>query len=126
MKQRKPRKGRVCAKRTERQVQGRFSWESGDKQHSISLSGRVHADFRSFDIDSTNANTADTFDIRRAYLGVSGKLYNNWTFEVTSDVANSLARIRVCELQSQRHGAGSDGRVQDAVQLRGNDQFALH
>jgi phosphate-selective porin OprO/OprP len=65
-----------------------FSWESGDKQHSISLSGRIHADYRSFDIDSTNSNTANTFDIRRAYLGVSGKLYNDWTFEVTSDVAN--------------------------------------
>jgi phosphate-selective porin OprO/OprP len=65
-----------------------FSWESGDKQHSISLSGRVHADFRSFDIDSTNSNTADTFDIRRAYLGVSGKLYNDWSFEATSDIAN--------------------------------------
>jgi len=66
-----------------------FSWESGDKEHSISLSGRVHADFRSFDIDSTNSNTADTFDIRRAYLGVSGKIYKDWSFEVTSDVANS-------------------------------------
>ncbi len=65
-----------------------FSWESGDKQHSIALSGRIHADFRSFDIDSTNANTADTFDIRRAYLGVSGKLYSDWTFEATSDIAN--------------------------------------
>ena len=64
-----------------------FSWESGDKQHSISVSGRVHADYRSFDINSTNANTAKGFDIRRAYLGVSGKLYNDWTYEATSDLA---------------------------------------
>lgn len=64
-----------------------FSWESGDKQHSIALSGRVHADYRSFDINSTNANTANGFDIRRAYLGVSGKLYNDWTYEATSDIA---------------------------------------
>ncbi len=66
-----------------------FSWESGDKQHSIALSGRVHADYRSFDINSTNANTANGFDIRRAYLGVSGKLYNDWTYEATSDLAGS-------------------------------------
>jgi phosphate-selective porin OprO/OprP len=66
-----------------------FTLESGDKQHSISISGRIHADYRSFSEDSTNANSADTFDIRRAYLGVSGKLYEDWTFEVTSDVANS-------------------------------------
>ncbi|MGQ0578324.1 MAG: OprO/OprP family phosphate-selective porin [Betaproteobacteria bacterium] len=84
-----------------------FSWESGDKQHSISLSGRIHADYRSFDIDSTNANTADTFDIRRAYLGVSGKLYNDWTFEVTSDVANSTLEY-----------AYVNYKASDTVQLR--------
>ena len=84
-----------------------FSWESGDKQHSISLSGRVHADYRSFDIDSTNANTADTFDIRRAYLGVSGKLHNDWTFEVTSDVANSTLEY-----------AYVNCKASDAVQVR--------
>jgi len=84
-----------------------FSWESGDKQHSISLSGRVHADYRSFDIDSTNANTADTFDIRRAYLGVSGKLYNDWTFEVTSDVANNTLEY-----------AYVNYKASDAVQVR--------
>ena len=84
-----------------------FSWESGDKQHSISLSGRVHADFRSFDIHSTNANTADTFDIRRAYLGVSGKLYNDWTFEVTSDVANNTLEY-----------AYVNYKASDAVQVR--------
>ncbi len=66
-----------------------FSFESGDKQHSIAISGRVHADYRSFDIDSTNANTANGFDIRRAYLGVSGKLYNDWTYEATTDIAGS-------------------------------------
>lgn len=66
-----------------------FTFESGDKEHSISIAGRVHADYRSFSEDSTNSNTADTFDIRRAYLGVSGKLYKDWSFEVTSDVAAS-------------------------------------
>lgn len=66
-----------------------FSFESGDKQHSIAISGRVHADYRSFDIDSTNANTANGFDIRRAYLGVSGKLYNDWTYEATTDIAGN-------------------------------------
>ncbi|MGH8632214.1 MAG: porin, partial [Burkholderiales bacterium] len=66
-----------------------FTFESGDKQHSISISGRLHADYRSFSEDSTNNNSADTLDVRRAYFGVSGKLYEDWTFEVTSDVANS-------------------------------------
>jgi phosphate-selective porin OprO/OprP len=68
-----------------------FTFESGDKQHSISVNGRVHADYRSFSEDSTNANAADTFDVRRAYIGVTGKFYNDWTFDVTADVAQTSA-----------------------------------
>jgi phosphate-selective porin OprO/OprP len=66
-----------------------FIWESGDKQNSIQIAGRVHADYRAFDIDSLNANTANGFDIRRAYVGVQGKLYGDWTYEATADIAAS-------------------------------------
>jgi phosphate-selective porin OprO/OprP len=62
-----------------------FTFESGDKQHSFSLSGRIHADYRNFSEDSTNGNSANTFDVRRAYLGVSGRIYNDFTFDVTAD-----------------------------------------
>ena len=68
-----------------------FTFESGDKQHSISVTGRVQADYRSFSEDSTNANSANTFDVRRAYIGVTGKFYNDWTFDVTADVAQTSA-----------------------------------
>lgn len=69
-----------------------FTWESGDKENSISLIGRIHADYRRFNVDSgsvtgANANSANTFDVRRAYLGVTGKLYNDWTWELTTDLA---------------------------------------
>jgi phosphate-selective porin OprO/OprP len=66
-----------------------FTFESGDKQHAISLTGRVQADYRTFSEDSTNANSADTFDIRRAYLGLSGRVYQDWTFEVNADFAQT-------------------------------------
>jgi phosphate-selective porin OprO/OprP len=68
-----------------------FTFESGDKQHSISVTGRVQADYRSFSENSTNANSANTFDVRRAYLGVSGKFYTDWTFDVTADFAQSTS-----------------------------------
>jgi phosphate-selective porin OprO/OprP len=68
-----------------------FTFESGDKQHSISVTGRVQADYRSFSQNSTNANSANTFDVRRAYLGVQGKFYNDWTFDVTADFAQSTS-----------------------------------
>jgi phosphate-selective porin OprO/OprP len=66
-----------------------FTFESGDKQHSISVTGRAQADYRAFSENSTNANSANTFDVRRAYLGVSGKFYTDWTFDVTADFAQS-------------------------------------
>ena len=56
-----------------------FRFESGDKRHAIGISGRVHGDYRYF-ADDTSANT---FDVRRAYLGVQGKLYDIYTFDVT-------------------------------------------
>jgi phosphate-selective porin OprO/OprP len=73
-----------------------FSWESGDKENAISLNGRVHADYRQFDNNSgagntPNAQNANTFDVRRAYIGVSGKVANDWTFEVVADVAQTAA-----------------------------------
>lgn len=68
-----------------------FTWESGDKKNSISLSGRIQADYRSFSEDSTNANSADTFDVRRAFIGVQGKIAGDWTFDVTADFAQTSA-----------------------------------
>ena len=68
-----------------------FTLESGDKQHGISISGRVHADYRSFMEDTA----ASTFDVRRAYLGVQGKFYNIYTFDVTGDFAQSGTTLDV-------------------------------
>jgi phosphate-selective porin OprO/OprP len=59
-----------------------FKWASKDGKNSIQLAGRVQLDYRSFD----NPTPADGFDIRRVYFGVKGKLHNDWTFEVTSNL----------------------------------------
>ena len=75
-----------------------FSWESGDKENSIAVTGRIHADYRQFDVNSIggspaapNANSASTFDVRRAYIGLQGKIAGDWTFDVTADVAQANA-----------------------------------
>ena len=71
------------------EMTGRFkdgvSWESGDKSTAISVNGRLQADYRQFQ-DNTAANT---FDVRRAYLGVKGRFYNDITFNLTGDFAQS-------------------------------------
>ena len=61
------------------------SWESGDKSTAFSVNGRVQGDYRMFE-----KNVApNTFDVRRAYLGARGKFYNDITFNVTGDFAQS-------------------------------------
>lgn len=74
------------------QTQGKFkegfTWESGDKTSSLSISGRAHADYRSF---SPEAVAANTFDMRRAYLTASGKMYDYVTFDITGDIAQASA-----------------------------------
>jgi phosphate-selective porin OprO/OprP len=74
-----------------------ITFESGDKSVKMAINGRVQLDHRSFDWSenvnggSSNSNAADTFDIRRAYLGVKGTFWDYYSFEVTGDFAGSGA-----------------------------------
>lgn len=68
-----------------------FTLESGDRQHGISLSGRVHGDYRAFADDTASS----TFDVRRAYLGIQGRLYDIYSFDVTGDFAQSTTTLDV-------------------------------
>jgi phosphate-selective porin OprO/OprP len=67
---------------------GTFTLESANGQNSLSVNGRVHADYRSFNYDdpvSANAaepKGADSFDIRRARIGVKGKFAKYYGGEV--------------------------------------------
>ena len=80
-----------------------LSLESADGRHAISVSGRIHADYRSFSNDSgtaaaANAGSADTFDVRRAYLGLSGRFYRDWSFAVNADFAQGGSALDVAWL----------------------------
>ena len=65
-----------------------------DGKHSISLGGRIHADYRNFDHgnneNTTKGNTAnesDTFDVRRARIELKGKFYEYYDFQLSGDFA---------------------------------------
>ena len=71
-----------------------ITWESADKSTTIGLRGRVEADYRAFLGD--DALGADTWDLRRAYLAVEGKFYDDIDFRVRmnfSDVAGPTATV---------------------------------
>jgi phosphate-selective porin OprO/OprP len=73
-------------------------FESGDKNVSMKIGGRMHGDYRYFDRDissktntagTTNAaNESDTFDIRRARIELSGRFYDSYDFLVSADLAS--------------------------------------
>ncbi len=85
-------------------------WESGDKQHSMQVSGRVQFDYRGFNYDENNkGNTApaaaqvgvangtavgaDNFAVRRARIAIKGKFYDSYEYEISTNlqsVANAV------------------------------------
>jgi phosphate-selective porin OprO/OprP len=81
-----------------------ITWESGDKSTKMSVNGRIQLDSRTSDWSErssggdANANSADTFDIRRAYLGVKGTFWDYYSFEATADFAQNGADLDVAYL----------------------------
>ena len=84
-----------------------FTIESANGNNSISLTGRIHFDYRHFDSysdsdialsnasSSPSATGADTFDIRRARLGVKYKFAKNYSGEI---VFNTVGAVNVLDV----------------------------
>jgi phosphate-selective porin OprO/OprP len=79
-----------------------FKINSGDGASSFSVNGRVQLDSRSYMGNgggtSPNLNFADTFDVRRAYIGAKGTFKKYYDWEVTLDAAQSSNIIDVAYL----------------------------
>jgi len=88
---------------------GTISFESGDGKNSIALTGRMHLDARNSDIDDFSkvpegrgtafgndldtSSGSDQFEIRRARIGVKGKLYEHFDYELVTNVVGSSANL---------------------------------
>ena len=72
-------KGRASEKKSEGTVKKGSGFElvSPDGKSNMKFAGRVQLDWRNFSMDTESNESPDNFDIRRAYLGVSGK-YNEF------------------------------------------------
>lgn len=83
-----------------------FKINSGDGKSNFSVNGRIQADYRYFDTPenlptaSTANPSADTFDIRRAYLGAKGTFRNFINYEATIDAAGSSAYVKYFWLET--------------------------
>ena len=85
-----------------------FKIKSGDGKSNFSVNGRIQADYRGFDKgqseqapNATIANpAADTFDIRRAYVGAKGTFRDFINFEATVDAAGGSAYVKYFWLET--------------------------
>ncbi|CAM8409278.1 OprP Phosphate-selective porin [Candidatus Methylopumilus universalis] len=73
---------------------GAFTLESANGNNSISLTGRMHLDYRqnNLDVYSTDFNdrdsatAADNIELRRARLGVKGKFAKDFNYEIVGNL----------------------------------------
>ena len=77
---------------------GKFTIKSADEKNEIALTGRMHFDFRNSDLDENDFGTdgtvsdkwdidgksvsAQEFEMRRARIGVKGKLDGVWKYDI--------------------------------------------
>ena len=94
---------------------GAFTLESANGRNSISLTGRMHLDYRFTDgyedgrgDDRDTQSLADQFELRRARLGVKGKFANDFKYEIVGNLPGT-ATIDVAFLDWAKY---------DAVQFR--------
>jgi len=78
------------------------TFESADGNYSLSISGRVHSDFAVYDQDPVPTGAQDArIDpdlnsgslIRRARLGVEGKIAGDWVYELFFDLGGNASRV---------------------------------
>ena len=76
---------------------GAFILESANERNSISLTGRMHLDYRASNLDGSDlgggrsddrdtASMADQFELRRARIGVKGKFAKDFKYEVVGNL----------------------------------------
>jgi phosphate-selective porin OprO and OprP len=94
----KPATATVAKDKPKEEIVAKFkdgiTWESADKGTMIGLRGRIEADYRHF--LGNDALGANTWDLRRAYLAVEGRFYDDIDFRVRmnfSDTAGPTATV---------------------------------
>ena len=90
---------------------GAFTLESANGRNSISLTGRMHLDYRFNDAfidgrgdDRDTQSLADQFELRRARLGVKGKFANDFKYEIVGNLPGT-ATIDVAFLDWAKYDA---------------------
>jgi len=91
-------------------------WTSLDKAFSFKLRGRIELDTAVFNVRKGDRDFNDGTELRRARLGMEGKLFTDWGYRLEADVAAG----------SRDDSAGSELDVKDAyIQYLGLKNLAI-
>jgi phosphate-selective porin OprO/OprP len=74
---------------------------SADGQHTINLTGRVHFDARAINsnfaegdtLDKDSGTLSNNFEVRRARIGINGKLFKDFGYELVTNAVGSNANL---------------------------------
>ncbi|CEN55551.1 OprO/OprP family phosphate-selective porin [Candidatus Methylopumilus turicensis] len=94
---------------------GAFTLESGNGNTTMAVTGRLHFDMHNSNLDfATTENTdkdtasaADQFEIRRARIGVKGKLAKDFKYEAVTNLVGGTPTIDVAFLDWAKYDQGN-------------------
>ncbi|MFZ9917524.1 MAG: OprO/OprP family phosphate-selective porin [Methylophilaceae bacterium] len=85
---------------------GQFTIKSADEKNELALTGRMHFDYRNSDLDENDfgniekdkwdtdgKSMGDEFEMRRARIGIKGKLDGIWKYEVVLNGVGSSTNV---------------------------------
>lgn len=91
-------------------------WTSPDKAFTFKLRGRIELDTAIFDVRRGTRDFSNGTDLRRARLGLEGRMFTDWGYRLEADVASG----------SRDDSAGSELDVKDAyIQYLGLKNLTL-
>ncbi|HEY4546797.1 MAG TPA: porin [Pedomonas sp.] len=91
-------------------------WTSADKAFSFKVRGRIELDTAFFDVRRGTRDFNNGTEIRRARLGVDGKMFTDWAYRLEADVAAG----------SRDDSSGSELDVKDAyIQYNGFENLSI-
>jgi len=68
---------------------GRLRVRSADKAFDTAIRARLHLDYGQYLNTEDVGDVSDGFNVRRAFLGVAGKVYSDWGYEFTLNFADT-------------------------------------
>ncbi len=95
---------------------GRIRVATADKKFDAAIRARFHVDYGVFNGgDNFTTDATDGFQVRRARIGVAGKVYTDWSYEFTGDFATNRGGASTLQAANLTYGGFKDWTITAGV-----------